>query len=262
MAVRKSVAQLSGPEVTRLRRAFTTAYGISDDRGYQTWAGYHGLPLPAYCHHGRPPGADPLFLPWHRAYLYFFEKSLQDQTPGVTVPWWDWTSAGSHRSGLPAPFQTSGRTANSLVSAPVTAVLQLDRDALRARGLLGGSSTQSRTVRDPGAPDDLPRQSTIQSILNAPTFYDFTARIENVHNDVHGWTGGSMTQITVAAYDPVFWSHHSMIDRLWYLWQVRHPTQVLPSSFTSRALPPFPITVGQTLDISRLGYEYAVQVVG
>ena len=34
----------------------------------------------------------PLFLPWHRAYLYFFELALQDQDPAhaVTLPWWDW----------------------------------------------------------------------------------------------------------------------------------------------------------------------------
>jgi hypothetical protein len=35
-----------------------------DERGYQHFAGIHGLPLPAYCTHDSP-----LSLPWHRAYL-------------------------------------------------------------------------------------------------------------------------------------------------------------------------------------------------
>ena len=69
-----------------------------------------------------------------------------------------------------------------------------------------------------------------------------------------------MTLISVAAYDPIFWAHHAMIDRLWYLWQIAtHGGQ--PTSILDRALPPFPLTVRDTLDISRLGYGYAVRVV-
>ncbi|MBV9870351.1 MAG: tyrosinase family protein, partial [Frankiaceae bacterium] len=46
---------------------------INDERGYQYWAGIHGLPLPNSCQHGTI-----LFLPWHRAYLYLFEQYLLD----------------------------------------------------------------------------------------------------------------------------------------------------------------------------------------
>ena len=69
-----------------------------------------------------------------------------------------------------------------------------------------------------------------------------------------------MTLISVAAYDPLFWSHHAMLDRLWYLWQMS-TRGALPASVLDRALPPFPMTVRDTLDISRLGYGYAVTVV-
>ena len=33
-----------------------------------------------------------LFLPWHRAYLYFFERALRDRVPTLAQPWWDWTA--------------------------------------------------------------------------------------------------------------------------------------------------------------------------
>jgi tyrosinase len=69
-----------------------------------------------------------------------------------------------------------------------------------------------------------------------------------------------MSQVPTAAYDPIFWSHHSMVDRLWYLWQMNHRGISLPPSLLNEALPPFSVTVGQMLDISRLGYDYAVQV--
>ncbi len=63
--------------------------------------------------------------------------------------------------------------------------------------------------------------------------------------------------IEVAAYDPIFWAHHCMIDRLWYLWQLEHPGAQLPTAFLEQALPPFPMTVRQTLSITDLGYDYA-----
>src|SRR5262245_57875387 len=31
------------------------------------------------------------FCPWHRYYLYLFEKKLQTVDPTVTLPYWDWT---------------------------------------------------------------------------------------------------------------------------------------------------------------------------
>ena len=59
------------------------------------------------------------------------------------------------------------------------------------------------------------------------------------------------------AYDPLFFAHHTMIDRIWRLWQLRHPTAGVPSDLLDEALPPFNITVAQTIDVSGLGYDYA-----
>ena len=68
-----------------------------------------------------------------------------------------------------------------------------------------------------------------------------------------------MSEIPVAAYDPIFYAHHTMIDRLWWLWQLQHPGANPPARYLSAPLPPFPsLTVGGTLDINNLGYEYAL----
>jgi tyrosinase len=66
-----------------------------------------------------------------------------------------------------------------------------------------------------------------------------------------------MSDIATAAYDPLFWAHHTMIDRVWRLWQLRHPHAEPPASMRHVALPPFPMTVADTLDTNALGYDYA-----
>lgn len=252
MQIRVDVGSMTADQLTSFRQAVTASMGISDDRGYSYWAGIHGLPLPMYCQHGNI-----LFLPWHRAYLYLFEKSLQDQVEGVTLPWWDWTSADSHTEGVPASYSQS--TADNPLQSGQVAINASDIDQLRQQfpGVMSDGD-EPTTVRDPGPPADLPQATTIDSVLTASTFADFSTRLENVHNDVHGWVGGSMSMIPIAAYDPVFWAHHTMIDRLWYLWQMGHPSVPPAASILNTALPPFPLTVAQTLDISQLGYEYAV----
>ena len=242
---------MTAAQLTSFRQAVSVSMGISDDRGYSYWAGIHGLPLPIYCQHGNI-----LFLPWHRAYLYLFEKSLQDQVDGVTLPWWDWTSADSHNEGIPDPY-TQATADNPLQSGRVALSDDWIQRLRQTPGLISAGDPPT-TVRDPGDPAELPQVATIDSILDASTFSDFSTRLENVHNGVHGWVGGSMSAIPIAAYDPVFWAHHAMIDRLWYLWQMRHPSGSPDPSILNMALPPFPLTVAQILDISRLGYDYAV----
>jgi tyrosinase len=238
---RKSVENLSPGQLTTLRRAFATVQAIGDDRGYGHWAGIHGLPLPMYCQHGSR-----LFLPWHRAYLYFFELALRDQVPEAVLVWWDWSSTASRTSGIPSAFaqaRVEGQ-ANPLYRAQVPAVARID----------GQPRQTSRQPRPPGL---LPTPAEVQRLLALPDFLDFQAQLEDVHGSIHVWVGGTMGQVPWAAYDPIFWAHHGMIDRIWRLWQIRHPSPHLPTDLLNRALPPFPMTVAETLDIKVLGYRYA-----
>ncbi|MGF1470179.1 MAG: tyrosinase family protein [Rubrobacteraceae bacterium] len=258
MALRKAIRGLSEPELTNFREAISRAKALSDERGYNYFAGVHGLPLPSHCEHGTL-----LFLPWHRAYLYFFELALQDQVQDVALPYWDWSADISHQEGLPAAYsdeQDDGGLENPLFSSTVEWDQALIDFVLQR--LPGALTQDGQTLRDPDPPDELPRKDTIDSILDAPTFEDFSTRLENVHGDVHVWVGGAMSAVPTAGYDPIFFAHHSMIDRLWYLWQMRHTGMSLPPSLMQVALPPFPVTVAQTLNIETLGYEYAVQSFG
>jgi tyrosinase len=241
---RKSVYALSPAQLDAVRRAFDAVYRISDNRGYAFYAGIHGVPG-QFCRHHEPPSQIPLFLPWHRAYLYVFERSLRDQVPDASLPWWDWTAPAAHQNGIPQSFSVAraGGRRNPLAAGPIAPQAPPGRAA-------------PLTVRNPQDPSELPEASDVQSLLGIRDFQRFSSRLQDFHDSIHGWVGGHMGIIAWAAYDPIFWAHHAMVDRLWALWQLQN-RPVFPPEYLTQALPPFPFTVAQTLSAKNLGYDYA-----
>lgn len=246
--LRKSVDALSADEVAALREAFTRSQEVSDSRGYGHFASLHGFPEPGYCEH-----RNQLFLPWHRAYLYFFEQSLQDLVPGVTIPWWDWTTSADLPPSYSEARDDEGAP-NPLYDAPVVAA-----------GGERGQDWPQRTARPaertetwlPGG--GLPTSEEVEHVLAAADYDDLTFRLENVHNAVHVWIGGVMGDQRFAGWDPIFWAHHVMVDRLWALWQLRHPGDIPRQEHLNRGLNYFrDMTVMETLNFTDLGYDYAV----
>jgi tyrosinase len=246
---RRSAARLTAGQARNLREAFRRVQGIGDDRGYRHHAGIHGLPLPIGCDNAH---GTPYFLPWHRAYLYFFERALRDQVPRAMLTWWDWRVGRNRPARIPRLYaaQTVDGEHNPLFDAEV--------DPLAIRQ--GGDQVPARTVRRPGArgAPPLPSVREVRDVLNLRDFLSFTSQLEELHNRVHVWVGGHMGQIPYASFDPIFWAHHTMIDRVWRLWQLRHPGARPPAALLDDALPPFRMTVRQTLSVTALGYDYAV----
>lgn len=245
--VRRNVEQANIPALTDAYRKMQ-ARTESDNRSWIFWGEYHGFNRFDCWHHGSVGGqsfAFDLFLPWHRAYLHYFEKVIMAENSQATLPWWDWTSPVSHQVGIPASFaapQSNGQP-NPLATGPVPP---------------GFRTNPPRTQRNPGNPSQLPTKQTIDGILALSSFQDFSNQVQNQHDRIHGWTGGDMGVIAGSAFDPIFWSHHCMIDRLWYMWQLKHGVDNIPPSFLGQTLAPFAVTVRDVLDIRRLGYDYGL----
>jgi len=231
--------------MAKLREAIGALQGIRDNRGYNYIAGFHGAPG-NYCWHHQQSRRTPLqarlFLPWHRAYLWWLEEAMQDQVDGAALAWWDWTAG----TGLPQAYtvQQVGGSANPLTGSKMSVPSAgLNRRTRRAAG------------RTPGV--RLPTSAEVNSLLNDTDWASFSDRIESIHDQVHVWVGADMADITTAAFDPIFFAHHCMIDRLWYLWQVRHGNGGIPKDLLGLPLQPFGKTTRDVLDAQRLGYEYA-----
>ncbi len=240
------------------------AFASSDNRSWVYWAAYHGFNRYDCWHHMRVgPGRGTqftydLFLPWHRAYLASFDHVVREQNPNAILPWWDWTA-----HGIPASYATAEQDGGP---NPLASGTTPDMPGDPAR----------RTRRFPGDPAELPSMTaarpelglkhSITDLLEMSQFVDFTSQIQNIHDYIHGWTGGTsdrgvggdMGVVATSAFDPVFWAHHAMIDRLWYLWQLKWGLNNVPQEYLGKVLAPFAYTVRDVLDIHALGYEYAV----
>jgi tyrosinase len=247
--IRGGVHNLTDAQVADLRSAYSQIQAIGDNRGYQFLAGLHGVPS-WYCWHhqqnSRIAQRMELFLPWHRAYLYNFEMGLRDQVADATLPWWDWTLRPPRQNGLPAIF-----TATKMGTAP--------NPLLRFHVNLPDTNPPlvRNTGRHPGPVNDLPAQSDVDDALAKTDWSDFTTAVENIHDQVHGWVSGDMGVIGTAAFDPVFWCHHAMIDRLWWLWQVKNGNGNISSDLLDQVLTPFNFKVSDVLNVNDLGYDYA-----
>lgn len=257
LKVRQNISEMSTAEVNRLRKAIEGMLERPDNRGYQFFAGWHGVPLEICQHH------NPYFLPWHRGYLYHFELALQEVDPGVTIPWWNWMD----ESGIPSAYKVRkvGKKKNPLASAPV-----------KPLGVPREPGWPRRTHREPGgAPGVLAppladahfsgAQGAAKWLMAAPSYEEFWKRCAVIHDNVHVWVGGMTGQMSDqnwSAFDPIFWAHHSMVDRLWRIWQHNNPG-ALPNHATLEYSMTFArepsMRVREVLDVKALGYEYAAQ---
>lgn len=251
------MTQLAAGDLERFKVAMTAFKARADNKGYEYFANWHGVAFGLCQHH------NDLFLPWHRGYLYHYELALQDIDPDVTVPWWNWMD----EAGLPTAF-TDSVDANPLTGAQI-----------EPSGVPRQPGWPKETTRDPGGADGqgpapLPpplrttnmggREVDLYSwMMNATAYADFESRCWRLHDNIHVWVGGTMSDQNWAAYDPIFWTHHAMVDRLWRLWQANNPSALPDPALlgVSMSFATWPsLKVADVIDVTQLGYDYAAQV--
>ncbi|XYH92690.1 tyrosinase family protein [Sorangium sp. So ce1128] len=291
--VRKSVYDLTPYEIDRLRYAFDAIRRLSiedpsDPRGWFEQA-------KAHCWHcGGLPDAETVdihhsyyFLPWHRAYLYFYEKILGSLIgdPEFALPYWDWDTEG--RRFLPPLYIEQGdqngnplfdatrreKTKECMPEARVSTKLVND--------VMNLTDWQEFMGKPPGARQPGPIPPPIPGVPTDPRAA-YGGRLEiQMHNSIHGWIpkravdpsdpkkmcpSEHMGIFSTSAQDPIFFAHHANIDRLWENWWRAGGAQRLPPdnewrqqtwSFYDENKQLVEISVEQVIDtIGSLGYAY------
>lgn len=224
---RYSAFNMPGARVKQLRQAYKllrdlTQTNPDDPRGWLRQANVHCW----YCggENGDGVNAGPevhgswAFLPWHRMFLYVHERILGELVGDntLTLPFWDWDTAGNDRmppiyaepmaDGAPNPLFDANRGAGPMDTIPSSIVgpraisLMLAPHSYDAPGGFGGTA-------------------------NGPNASSGTLE-DNPHGPVHIWTGDPTLQasrpdmgiLSTAARDPIFFAHHANIDRIWDVW--------------------------------------------
>lgn len=132
-----------------------------------------------------------IFLAWHRRQMFEMEQAMQDINQNITIPYVDWVLDNSPDSGV------------------------WDDD------FMGQFNEDWDLRRDLGRSASLPTSDDIEDLLaNAPDFYLFSNDFERgvVHAAPHNWIGGMMGGRSSPA-DPVFYLHHTYVDKLWHDWE-------------------------------------------
>jgi tyrosinase len=209
--------------------------GAADPSSWSYLAAIHGTDLPrsrwprgatwSECQHNSW-----FFLPWHRIYLYYFERTLRQTIVALggpndwALPYWDYSdSSRPDVRKLPPAFtqqrMPSGDPNPLFVSQRLRSMNQggeLDRDAVEIDDAMAETDfTGPASARIAGFGGPVTgwnhRGGTVGSLENTP------------HGDVHMGVGGArplglMSSFETAGLDPVFWLHHANIDRLWEVW--------------------------------------------
>lgn len=245
--IRFDLRQLRPADVQDLRDAYAALYEISDiavgdGRGYTALARGHGYDQDL-CHRDSR-----IFLTWHRSYVYAFEKALNSALQAkrgteeleLTLPYWDWTvfdPSSDAANGLPRILddQTYIDGGGTQVANPLNKAKSLYRTL--SQGLSGAEEFTHRFVTQLRGQISLLGQE-VATYLTNPDFASFSNDLNSgAHGTVHVVVGGSdpsgvsfgdMRSVVSAGYDPIFWLHHSMIDKIWFDWQTLHPSATVP----------------------------------
>ena len=119
------------------------------------------------------------FLVWHRLYLAMLEYYVRTYTsyPNFFIPYWDWVGNPS----IPSWLQ------NFL---PLVYVASTESDPPP------GTSVPLQVWRHPDSRvASLPTQQQIVDLFDIHTYTPFTWDLESLHNNVHSYVGGTMSDI-------------------------------------------------------------------
>src|SRR5215210_2798786 len=230
--IRRNLATAPTALITSLRNgvAAMQARPVSDPRSWRYWANVHGTPAAQnaagtwkQCQHGSF-----FFRPWHRMYLFYFEKVLRAASGDLTfaLPYWNWTA----NRAMPLPFRSPANSSNKLfVASP-------NRGAgINSGGLLPSTDVSFSTpfgftnFTTPAGGLSFGGRTVSGFVhFGSPHGQLESSPHDVIHDDVGA--GGWMSDPNQAARDPIFYMHHCNIDRLWKRWIARGGGRANPTN--------------------------------
>jgi tyrosinase len=153
-----------------------------------------------------------MFLPWHRMFVYFYERLLRSvlADPDFTLPYWNYSPDSN------SPFQRS-----------IPPQFRARLDPILSSLYRGSRSSGINTGKALDQGQETAMRLTLAQSMSQTTYAQqgvipgFNNQLNShVHGNVHTLVGNSlgMASIKWAGNDPIFWMHHANIDRIWESW--------------------------------------------
>lgn len=204
---------------------------------------------PVYCKHSVYP-----FIAWHTPYIYQFELLLNkynnsDNKDYIALPYIDLTNFSNDFTFMNTPTISIFYNKKKItIDNPLaSAYYYVDgvKTKISRNGYLSPKNhrekIQLNTVR-----------KQLNNVLYASTYEKFSSHpvstsslnivvnytpLETPHNSLHdiiGGNGGNMSDITISAFDPIFWLHHCNMDRHFYTWMYNNTNQFTKSVYPEK----------------------------
>ena len=170
------------------------------------------------CTHSNSGAEEINFLIWHRMYIWHFEKIVRKISgkEDFALPYWGYTNYNNADKIMPAEWRNASSS--------------LYEDA-RVKSLNSGRPIDGASRRS--IDGSYPKLMEITDYQTFNTNFD-----RGIHGTMHNYIGmgnhihdiyynqimqknsitGLMAQVPTAAFDPIFWAHHSNIDRVFQKW--------------------------------------------
>lgn len=183
------------PILVGYRRAITAmkALPLSNPCSWAYQAAIHGTTATPVQTAWNTCHIDPrYFWSWHRMYLYWFERIVRKYSRMYdwAIPFWDWANPAQRQ--LPPAFRVVGSALY---------------DSTRNAAMNDGTGSMSASLG-----------TSVSNAFLLLDFFNAQSGVNGPHGSVHGAVSGNMCCVISAAQDPIFWLHHSTVDRQWNLW--------------------------------------------
>ena len=161
------------------------------------------------------------FLAWHRAFVLHFERLLQSSDPSVAVPYWHFDQSSPFMFN--ADFLGANPTSGNLVTLNGTNPLVTWNIPSKPVGI-----TRKTPYGDAGIPSSVMGTGTgvateVATLGLGVNYSSFKGMEGTTHNGAHNNSGNTISWIAMsradAPLDPIFYSLHGNVDRLWSKWQ-------------------------------------------
>jgi len=247
---RKSYTDLSEDEKIALRCAMQD---IISDGSFGHLANFHGGPHTICSPTTHPTGCCPHggtdFLTWHRLYLVNFERALEPYLikyghPDLGVPYWDWTASlkiptlfddlPSHTMlDVAKYYQEWGNFTGGTqeISGNGSFIMRReDGNMVDWTDKLSKWSTECPVNGLHTNSEFLPGEkhhfrdnitSLHKDVENAKQddIGNFAKEMSPLHGKIHRKMKCTMSELSTASYDPLFWLHHAFVDKIFADWQ-------------------------------------------